>query len=125
MDHLSTSLEDYLEAMVMLGGDTMAVRAVDVANKLGVSKTSVSKAVAALKEKGYVNQPYYGSITLTPDGITYGNKVLDRHRALTTFLEKAIGLDPKTAEQEACMMEHAISDESFEKWLVFIKSLDL
>ncbi len=118
--------EDYLEAMVMLGADkTQSVRAVDVAEKMGVSKASVSKAVAVLKEKGFVSQPYYGDITLTDDGVAYGNKVLDRHQALTLFLHKAVGIDLKTAEEEACKMEHAISDDSFEKWVAFIRSLNL
>lgn len=123
---LSMTHEDYLEAMVMLGaGTTQSVRAVDVADKMGVSKASVNKAVSVLKEKGFVNQPYYGDITLTDDGVTYGNKVLDRHQALTLFLSKAVGIDPKIAEEEACKMEHAISDESFKKWIVFIETLDL
>ena len=120
------SHEDYLEAMVMLGASaTQSVRAVDVAEKMGVSKASVSKAVSVLKQKGFVDQPYYGDITLTESGAAYGNKVLCRHRTLTMFLNKAVGLDLKTAEEEACKMEHAISDDSFEKWLAFIDSLDL
>ncbi len=123
---LSMTHEDYLEAMVMLGADeTQSVRAVDVAEKMGVSKASVNKAVSVLKEKGFVSQPYYGDITLTADGMIYGHKVLDRHQALTLFLNKAVGIDAKTAEKEACKMEHAISDESFEKWIAFIRSLDL
>lgn len=126
MEKISTSHEDYLEAMVMLGGSQESpVRGVDVAEKMGVSKASVNKAVAVLKEKGYVTQPYYGDITLTSEGDAYGHKVLDRHQALTKFLNKALGIDAKTAEEEACMMEHAISDESFEKWMAFINSLDL
>ena len=126
VDKVSTSHEDYLEAMVMLGGSQdVAVRGVDVAEKMGVSKASVNKAVAVLKEKGYVTQPYYGDITLTAEGDAYGHKVLDRHRALTTFLNKALGIDAETAEEEACMMEHAISDDSFEKWMAFINQLAL
>ena len=118
--------EDYLEAMVMLGADaTNSVRAVDVAEKMGVSKASVSKAVGVLKQKGFVDQPYYGDITLTDDGVAYGNKVFERHRALTMFLNKALGIELKTAEEEACKMEHAISDASFEKWIAFIDALEL
>ena len=126
MDKVSTSHEDYLEAMVMLGGTLdVPVRGVDVAEKMGVSKASVNKAVAHLKEKGYVTQPHYGSITLTEEGDAYGRKVLRRHEALTKFLNQALGIDAETAEEEACMMEHAISDASFEKWITFIDSLDL
>ena len=126
MKPLSVSHEDYIEAMVMLGGGTGApIRAVDVATKMGVSKSSVNKAVSVLKEKGFVDQPYYGDITLTDDGIEYGTKMLARHKTLTNFLNKAVGLDPETAEKEACEMEHAISDDSFEKWLAFIDTLDI
>ena len=126
MESLSMTHEDYLESMVMLGGaDGNSIRAVDVAEKMGVSKSSVNKAVSVLKQKGFVEQPYYGDITLTADGIEYGRKVLDRHNTLTKFLTEAIGLDPEKAEEEACQMEHAISDESFAKWLAFIDKLDL
>ncbi len=126
MEKISTSHEDYLEAMVMIGGSQkQSIRAVDVAAKMGVSKASVNKAVTVLKEKGYVTQPYYGDITLTQEGDAYGHKVLDRHQALTKFLHRGLGIDAQTAEEEACMMEHAISDESFEKWMAFIDGLDL
>lgn len=126
MQSLSMTHEDYLEAILMLAGPThMPVRAVDVADKMNVSKTSVNKAVNVLREKGFVEQERYGDITLTDDGVIYGSKVLDRHNALTKFLNKALGIDAETAEDEACQMEHAISDDSFEKWLSFIDALDL
>lgn len=122
----SMSHEDYLEAIVMLGGTTEApVRSVDVANKLGVSKASVNKAVSALKKQELVVQPHYGDITLTEEGYAYGQSVLGRHRMLSGFLTKAVGIPPEVAEVEACQMEHAISDESFEKWEAFVKSLNL
>lgn len=126
MKKISKSQEDYLEAMVMLGADVNTpISSVAVANKLGVSKASVNKAVSVLKEQGFLSQPYYGDITLTAEGEAYGRKVMERHTALTLFLNKGLGIDAQTAESEACMMEHAISDESFEKWLAFIKTLDL
>ncbi|WP_165171991.1 metal-dependent transcriptional regulator [Adlercreutzia sp. ZJ242] len=126
MEKMSMSHEDYLEAMVMLGATTEAsVRSVDVAAKMGVSKASVNKAMSVLKEKGLAEQPYYGDITLTETGYAYGSSVLERHEALSRFLNKALGIPADVAEREACLMEHAISDESFEKWLAFIKGLDL
>lgn len=126
LEKMSKSHEDYLEAIVMLGGTTeVPIRSVDVASRLGVSKASVNKAINALKEKGLVDQPYYGDITLTPDGYEYGRSVLDRHHLLYTFLTKALGIPDETANEEACIMEHAISDASFEKWVAYIKSLDL
>lgn len=126
MEKVSMSHEDYLEAIVMLGGtSTLPVRSVDIAAKLGVSKASVSKAVASLKASGMLNQPFYGDITLTEEGYEYGQAVLERHTMLTKFLVEAIGLDQEDAEEEACQMEHAVSDESFEKWLAYFKSIGL
>lgn len=125
MEKISMSHEDYLEAIVMLGGTTeQPVRSVDVAAKMGVSKASVNKAVSTLKEKHLVDQPYYGDITLTEKGYEYGTSVLGRHELLLTFLTRHLGIDSAVAEEEACQMEHAISDESFEKWATFIKRLD-
>lgn len=126
MEKMSMSHEDYLEAMVMLGATTEAsVRSVDVAAKLGVSKASVNKAMSVLKERGLAEQPYYGDITLTEEGYAYGTSVLERHEMLFTFLTKAIGLSEEDADREACLMEHAISDASFDKWFEFVKKLDL
>lgn len=125
MEKMSMSHEDYLEAIVMLGGTTeTSIRSVDIATKLGVSKASVNKAVTALKEKGLVDQPYYGDITLTEEGFSYGEQIFGRHRMLSEFMSKHLGIDPETAEKEACQMEHAISDDSFEKWRAFIGKLE-
>ena len=126
MEKVSMSHEDYLEAILMLGGTTeRSVRSVDIANKIGVSKASVSKALSSLRENGLVNQQYYGDVTLTEDGFEYASKVLGRHNMLIDFLTKAIGIDPEIAEEEACKMEHAISDESFVLWRRFVDSLNL
>ena len=126
MDKMSMSHEAYLEAMVMLGASqTTGVRSVDVAEKLGVSKASVSKAVAGLREAGYLDQAHYGSITLTERGLERGRAVLERHEMLTRFLSKGLGIAPEVAEHEACQMEHAISDDSFKKWFAFVEKLGL
>jgi DtxR family Mn-dependent transcriptional regulator len=126
MAKVTESHEDYLEAIVMLGGtDESSVRPVDVASKMGVSKASVNKAVTVLKEGGFLDQPYYGDITLTADGYAYGLKVLERHTTLSLFLTRALGIDEKTADAEACLIEHDISDESFRKWIAYIKGLHL
>ena len=126
MGKVSMSHEDYLEAIIMLGGSTeQSVRSVDIANQMDVSKASVNKAIGLLKEKGYVDQPYYGDVTLTPEGYEYGSAVYKRHRYLTAFLAKDIGISEEVAEDEACLMEHAISDESFEKWVAYIDRLGL
>ena len=126
VEKVSMSHEDYLEAIVMLGGTpTQSVRSVDVATKMGVSKASVSKAVTSLKNSGMLEQPYYGDITLTEDGYHYGSAVLKRHEMLTRFLTEEVGLSQQVAEEEACQMEHAISDESFKKWLAYFERIGL
>ena len=126
MEKVSMSHEDYLEAIIMLGGTAEnSVRSVDIANQLSVSKASVNKAIGLLKEKGLVDQPYYGDVTLTEEGFAYGSKVYKRHRYLTVFLAKCLGIADDVAEREACLMEHAISDDSFEKWVAYIEKLDI
>ena len=126
MEKVSMSHEDYLEAIIMLGGSPeQQIRSVDVAKKLGVSKAAVNKAIGLLKEKGLLNQPYYGDITLTEQGYAYGQAVFKRHRYLTAFLSKELGIAEDVAEEEACLMEHAISDDSFEKWVSYIERLGI
>ena len=126
MEKVSMSHEDYLEAIVMLGGTTETpIRSVDVAKQLDVSKASVNKAIGLLKEKGLAEQPYYGDITLTEEGYEYGKAVYKRHQYLTAFLHKALGISEDVAEEEACLMEHAISDDSFEKWITYIEHLGI
>ena len=126
MDKVSMSHEDYLEAIVMLGGtDDQSVRSVDIAKQMGVSKASVNKAIGLLKEKGLAEQPYYGDVTLTDKGYKYAQAVYKRHRYLTAFLSKSLGIPEKTAEEEACLMEHAISDASFKKWVAYIDKLGI
>ena len=122
---MSESHEDYLESIVRLGGtDKTPVRSVDVATDLGVSKASVSKAVSSLKAAGMLDQPYYGDITLTSVGYEYGRKVLDHHMLLFGFLHDILGIDEETADTEACLIEHDISDASYEKWIAYMKGLE-
>ena len=110
----------------MLGGTPECpVRPVDVAERMGVTKPSVNKAMNWLKRNGYVDQPYYGQITLTQKGYDLGLAVFARHKLLVDFLTKEVGIPRERAEVEACHMEHAISDESFEKWREYIEKLGL
>ena len=126
MEKISMSHEDYLEAIIMLGGTVdNPVRSVDIAKQMEVSKASVNKAVGLLKEKGLVDQPYYGDVTLTKEGFDYGTKVYKRHRYLTAFLSKVLDIPADRAEEEACLMEHAISDDSFERWVQYIENLGI
>ena len=94
-----------------------------MARELDVSKASVNKAVATLKAHGMLDQPFYGDITLTEEGYEYGQAVLERHHLLTVFLTEVLEIPAERAEEEACKMEHAISDESFGNWKAYIKKV--
>jgi len=122
IEKLSSSNEDYLEALYQLGGASKAIRSVDLAGKLGVSKASVNKAINNLKNAGLVKQPHYGDISLTQEGLSYARKVQSRHEILTQFLTEVLGVEPTRAQEEACTMEHAISDDTLDKWVAFMES---
>jgi Mn-dependent DtxR family transcriptional regulator len=118
---LSPANEDYLEAVYELGGASGAVRSVDLATKLEVSKASVNNAVNNLKQAGFVEQPYYGDITLTKEGAEYAASILERHHVLYHFLLDVLGVEPAVAADEACRMEHAISDDTLKRLTAHLK----
>ncbi len=121
---LSKASEDYLEAIwrVMLDeGSSDAVRSVAVAELLDVSKASVNKAVATLKEHGYVEQHRYGRIGLTEEGRSYAELLWKCHRMLRTFLEEELGVEPAVADHEACSMEHALSADTMRRWTLHME----
>lgn len=121
--HLSPANEDYLETIVELAriDESEGVRSVDIAERHDVSKASVSKAINTLKEAGLVEQSHYGRVTLTPEGKAYGESVLERHMFLKDFLVEQLGVDPEVADEEACMMEHAISEDTAGRWVAYLK----
>ena len=110
----TTSREDYLKAVLVLQKSHSEVHSVDVARYLGFSKPSVSHAVAMFTEQGYVYMDDNFILHLTEKGRVIAEKTLERHHFFTRHLVD-IGVDPKIAEEDACRLEHAISDESFEK----------
>ncbi len=120
MSHYSESLEDYLEAIMMLGGN--AVRSVDVATRLGVTKASVNKAMNTLVSLGLVTKAPYGSVSLTESGKTTSGVVLHKHLVLRRFLTEVLGVDSETANKEACGIEHNMSDATMAKFEQFIAS---
>lgn len=112
-EKMTPSLEDYLEAILMILQERGSVRSVDVAAHLGFSKPSISVAMHKLEEKEYVLMRDDGSLALTDAGREIAERVYERHRVLTRLLI-SLGVDAATAEQDACRMEHVISQESFE-----------
>ena len=109
---LYESAEMYLETIYQLSRERSTVRSVDVAESMGYSKPSVSRAVGLLKQGGYLLMDKDGSLTLTEVGLTTAQKVYERHTILTNLLTR-LGVDPEIAAEDACKMEHIISDESF------------
>ncbi len=111
--HLQESGEMYLETILILSQKEKSVRSLDVAEYMGFSKPSVSRAMGILKEGGYVVADHDGFLSLTDSGFEIANKIYERHKLLTEFLI-FLGVNEKTAAEDACKIEHDISDESFE-----------
>lgn len=111
--HLLESGEMYIETIHVLSRGGGVVRSIDVSEYMGVSKPSVSRAIGLLKEGGYVLMARDGALTLTEAGVEVANKIYERHRVITALLT-ALGVDPEIAADDACRIEHHISDESFE-----------
>ena len=111
--NLQESGEMYLETILILTEKNPHVRSIDVCEHMGFSKPSVSRAIGLLKSGGYVVVDGDGYITLTPLGAEVAHKMYDRHKILTDFLV-SLGVSCDVASQDACRIEHDISDESFE-----------
>jgi Mn-dependent DtxR family transcriptional regulator len=107
------SAEDYLEAMLMLREERGYIRSIDVAEKLGVTKPSVSYATKRLRENGYIAMDPSGMITLLAPGLEIAERIYERHKLLTELLIR-LGVSPETARADACKIEHDLSVESFD-----------
>lgn len=110
---IQESGEMYLETILVLSKSHPTVRAIDVGEEMGFSKPSVSRALGILKHDGYVHADSNGYLTLTDSGREIAEKIYARHTLLTQFLIN-LGVNPEVAAEDACKMEHHISDESFE-----------
>ena len=111
--HLQESGEMYLETVYILTQKSDSVRSIDICEHMGYSKPSVSRAIGLLKNGGYITVDGKGYITLTEEGEAVALKMFERHTMLTNFLI-ALGVDEKTASEDACKIEHIISNETFE-----------
>lgn len=110
--HIQESGEMYLETIHVLYKKTGAVRAIDVCEHMGYSKPSVSRAMGILKNAGYIEVDKHGFITLTESGLDVANRMYERHTLLTELFIR-LGVDEKIAADDACKIEHHISEESF------------
>ena len=111
---LHSSGEDYLEAVLMLQQKYGMARSVDLARHMGYSKPSISHAVGVLRDGGFLTVDQDGFLHLTGAGLEVAEKIYERHQFFTQWLIGA-GIDTETAEQDACRMEHGISQKSFEQ----------
>lgn len=110
---LQESGEMYLETIFVLSKEISNVRSIDICEYMGYSKPSVSRAVGLLKNGGYILVDKDGHITLTPEGLEIAENIYDRHNILTDILTY-LGVDKQIASEDACRIEHVISNETFE-----------
>ena len=119
---LQESGEMYLESIFVLSKKQGGVRSIDISEYMGYSKPSISRAVNLLKNGGYIVMDEENFITLTPSGLEIAEKIYERHTLLTDLLVR-LGVSQETAAQDACKMEHTISDESFEAIRRYVEKL--
>lgn len=111
--HTNESAENYLETILILSKSRPVVRSVDIATELDFKKSSVSVAMKKLREANHITVTQEGFIYLTESGKTIAETIYERHQLLSSWLTR-LGVDPKTAVEDACRIEHVISPESFE-----------
>ncbi|WP_319559373.1 metal-dependent transcriptional regulator [Marispirochaeta sp.] len=121
---LTESLEDYLEAIYIYLQEQKVVRVKDLMKHFNYKSSSVNTAIVQLKKKGLVDHEKYGYIDLTPAGRKLAKEIYQKHEKLTRFLRDTLGINGETAENDACRMEHILSDETYETFYRFIKYLE-
>lgn len=114
------SAEDYLESILVLKERRGIVHSIDIVNELGYSKPSVSIAMKKLRENGYISMSPDGSITLNESGLAIASRVYDRHKTITRLFI-LLGVSPDAAAEDACKVEHDLSDETFGKIRQFVE----
>ena len=120
--HLQESGEMYLESILVLSKKNNYVRAIDICEYMGYSKPSVSRALGLLKDGGYVVSDKNGYLSLTESGKDVAEKIYDRHTQLCDFLQR-LGVSPEVATEDACKIEHVISDEALEAIKKHVESI--
>jgi DtxR family Mn-dependent transcriptional regulator len=111
----TASIEDYLETIYLISLESEGVRVTALASRLKIKKASVSEALTRLSKRGLIKHKRYGVVTLTAKGKTMAEKIYKRHKIFCKFLEEVLGVDSKTAERDACLIEHAVSRQTLQK----------
>ena len=120
---LHESAEDYLESILILQEKCGSVRSIDIVNKLGYSKPSVSIAMKKLRESGYISMAADGTITLNDSGMEIASRIYGRHKTITRLFQH-LGVSPEQAAIDACKVEHDLSQETFERICAFVKQFE-
>ena len=115
------SAEDYLESILVLRERRGVVHSIDIVNELGYSKPSVSIAMKKLRENGYISMSPDGSITLNESGLAIASRVYDRHKTITKLFT-LLGVSAEAAAEDACKVEHDLSEETFGKIREFVEA---
>lgn len=118
---IQKSAEDYLEAILMLQQQNGSVRSIDVAHHMGFSKPSISRAVGLLRDNGYVSIDQNGLLLLTESGRRIAESIYERHTVLTHLLI-SLGVSAETAAEDACRIEHVISEETFDRLKAHVRA---
>ena len=118
---ITPTMEDYLETITILNTENKVIRLKDISKRMGVKKSSAHSAMHVLEDNGLVNHEKYGYVELTKKGHNMGEEIYKRHKALTKFLNKILGVDIETAKKDACKIEHAVSKNTMKKLLEAIK----
>ena len=124
-DSITASLEDYLKAIAHIIAEKKAARAKDISERLGVTMSSVTGALHALSQRGFVNYEPYEVVTLTEKGTETAREVMRRHEGVRDFLVKVLAVEEKTADKVACDMEHSVSTDVLERFIRFVDYLEI
>lgn len=119
---ISSSLEDYLEAIYEIYSAKQGVKAIDISKKLNVGRSSVTEALKTLAQKELVNYSRYGILSLTKEGENEAKKVIEKHRVLYNFFKNKLKLDETEAQENACRVEHVLSENAFCAMIEFMKT---
>ena len=112
---MTPSLEDYIEAIFVVFLDKGFIRLTDISTRLGVKKSSTAHAIQHLIDMNFIKKKKYGKIILTEDGLENGKKILNKHSVIKRFLSEILGISEENAENDACKIEHNISEETLLK----------
>jgi len=123
-NNLSESMEDYIEAIYLIEKNNKVARVTDVGKELNVKKASVVAALNYLKSIDVITHEHYGYITLTRKGREIAERVYKKHKILFDFLVNALNVDKVKAKEEACAIEHALSEDTVEKLVSFVKQIN-